>query len=296
MTISNCGHDENNGYSGGKAGDQTGTEWYLRSWYNGKWIAMFRHPDAKVRSLISQLAIEAAKNDNIGYDQSERTTFWTQLQKAGYYPSRITTKCEADCSSGVAAIVKAVGYLTGNTSLQNVSKDMYTGNESSCLVKAGFTKYTDSKYLTSESYLMAGDILLSSGHTVIEVTTGANASAPSTPSSNLAVDGYWGSNTTFKLQKVLGTTQDGIISGQDKRDFDAVNRGGLELTTWRIGNGGSQCIKALQKKIGATADGYFGTNSVKALQAYLGTISDGIVSGPSDMVKAMQKRLNDGKL
>lgn len=25
--ISNCGHDENNRYSGGKAGDQTGTEW-----------------------------------------------------------------------------------------------------------------------------------------------------------------------------------------------------------------------------------------------------------------------------
>lgn len=292
--ISNCGHDENMKYSGGKAGDQTGTEWYLRGWYNGKWTAMFRYPDAKVRSLISQLATEAAKNDNIGYDQSERTTFWTQLQKVGYYPSRITTKCEADCSSGVAAIVKAVGYITGNTALQNVSKDMYTGNESAVLTKAGFIKYTDSKYLKSESYLMAGDILLSSGHTVIEVSTGANATAPTTPSSNLNVDGYWGQNTTFKLQKALGTTQDGIISGQDKADFDAVDRGGLELTTWRIGNGGSNVIRALQKKIGVNADGYFGTNSAKALQRYLGTTADGIISGPSDMVKALQRKLNTG--
>ena len=27
--ISNCGHDENGRYSGGKAGDQTGTEWQV---------------------------------------------------------------------------------------------------------------------------------------------------------------------------------------------------------------------------------------------------------------------------
>ena len=32
--ISNCGHDENNRYSGGKAGDQTGTEWRVINWYN----------------------------------------------------------------------------------------------------------------------------------------------------------------------------------------------------------------------------------------------------------------------
>lgn len=35
--ISNCGHDERGRYSSGKAGDQTGTEWYIRSWYNHKW-------------------------------------------------------------------------------------------------------------------------------------------------------------------------------------------------------------------------------------------------------------------
>ena len=32
--ISNCGHDENGRYSGGKAGDQTGTEWRVINWYN----------------------------------------------------------------------------------------------------------------------------------------------------------------------------------------------------------------------------------------------------------------------
>jgi hypothetical protein len=207
VSISNCGHDENGKYNSGQAGDQTGTEWYIRSWYNGNWKAMFRHPDAKVRSLIAQLATEAANNDKVGYDQYERTTFWTQLQKVGYYPSKITVACEADCSSGVGAIVKAAGYILGITALQNVSKDIYTGNERAALLAAGFEEYTASKYLTGESYLMAGDILLSNSHTVIEVSTGSNASASSTGSTTMASAAYpckgWQGAEVRKLQSAL---------------------------------------------------------------------------------------------
>ncbi|MCI8425636.1 MAG: peptidoglycan-binding protein [Adlercreutzia sp.] len=189
--ISNCGHDEHGAcYKGGKAGDQTGTEWYLRAWYNGKWIAVYRHPDPKVRALISQLGREAALNDLIGYDQNERGTFWTQLCKVGYYPSKIKTACEADCSSGVAAIVKAVGHLLGIDKLKAVSAAMYTGNQDAVLRAAGFEKLTASKYLTGEGSLVAGDILLSKGHTCIEVGSGA-ASAPVT-------------TTTGKGEKVYG--------------------------------------------------------------------------------------------
>ena len=32
-SISNCGKDENGGFSGGKKGDQTGKEVCIRSWY-----------------------------------------------------------------------------------------------------------------------------------------------------------------------------------------------------------------------------------------------------------------------
>ena len=46
--ISNCGHDENNRYSGGKAGDQTGTEWRVINWYNRPWKCVLRHPDLTV--------------------------------------------------------------------------------------------------------------------------------------------------------------------------------------------------------------------------------------------------------
>ena len=35
--ISNCGHDEHGKYSGGQAGDQTGTEWEIKEWYSRPW-------------------------------------------------------------------------------------------------------------------------------------------------------------------------------------------------------------------------------------------------------------------
>ena len=78
--ISNCGHDENNRYRGGKAGDQTGTEWRVINWYNRPWKCVLRHPDAKVRKMIASMAKAAAVNNKIGYDQSERYTFWEHLK------------------------------------------------------------------------------------------------------------------------------------------------------------------------------------------------------------------------
>ena len=83
--ISNCGHDENNRYSGGKAGDQTGTEWRVINWYNRPWKCVLRHPDAKVRKMIASMAKAAAVNNKIGYDQSERYTFWEHLNYIAEY-------------------------------------------------------------------------------------------------------------------------------------------------------------------------------------------------------------------
>ena len=174
--ISNSGHDENGRYSGGISGDQTGTEWQIIPWYNRPWNYVLRHPDRNVGNMISELAVEAANNNNIGYDQANRRSFWSQLSSSGYRPANIKSACEADCSSGVAAIVKATGYLLGLDKLKNVSADMYTGNERAALKSAGFEVLTDSKYLTSDKYLYAGDILLYEGHhTAINITDGSEA-------------------------------------------------------------------------------------------------------------------------
>ena len=173
--ISNSGKDERGQYHGGKAGDQTGEEWCQRDWYDRPWTAILRYPDAEIREMIASLSEKAAANDNIGYDQWQRTTFWNELSKVGYDPSAITTPCESDCSAGVAAIVKAVGYLKDIDKLKSIPESMYTGNEKTILKNAGFECYTDSKYLKSDSELIRGDILLyhkrtknsETGHTAI---------------------------------------------------------------------------------------------------------------------------------
>ena len=176
--ISNCGHDENNKYKNGKAGDQTGGEWKVIAWYNRPWNCVLRHPDAEVRKKIAELAKEAAQNDLVGYDQNERYTFWEHLKASGYNPAKITVACEADCSSGVAAIVKAVGYLLGNENLQGVSIYCYTGNLRAALKAAGFEVLTESKYLNSDAYLLEGDIILNeSAHVATNLTNGSKSGA-----------------------------------------------------------------------------------------------------------------------
>lgn len=181
--ISNCGSDENGKYSGGKAGDQTGREWRLINWYSRPWKCVLRHPDPAVRKMISQMATAAANNNNIGYDQGQRLTFWQNLVDSNYDPAQITVPCEADCSSGVGAICKAVGYKMKIQALMNISIYIYTGNERAALKAAGFEVLTDSKYLTSDAYLLEGDVLLNdSCHTAINVTDGSKAGANNVPS------------------------------------------------------------------------------------------------------------------
>ena len=185
--LSNSGHDENRTYRNGSDGDQTGKEWQLRDWYSRPWTHMFRYEkDPRVGTLLAQISCAAALNDYIGYDNAERTTYWNELKKVGYDPSKITTKCEEDCSAGVAANVKAVGYLLKIPGLQGVSHGMSSRNTVEVLTKAGFTVYTDEKYLTSGDYLLPGDILLCISHHVsMNVTKGKKTTeSSSSPSSN----------------------------------------------------------------------------------------------------------------
>lgn len=187
--LSNSGHDENGTYHGGKAGDQSGTEWQLIPWYNRPWKCILRHPKKAVREKICELAVKAAKNDKVGYDQYERTSYWKQLKSVGYDPAKIKTACEADCSAGVLANVKAAGYLLGDEKLQAVDPDGYTGNMREMLKDAGFKVLTTQKYLTSSDYLVPGDILLNDGHHASTNTTyGAKAGGSDEKKETQAVD------------------------------------------------------------------------------------------------------------
>ena len=188
--ISNSGSDENGGYSGGQAGDQNGKEWRMRDWYNRPWSCVLRYPDQTAALKLATLAIDAALNVHIGYDQSQNRTYLNQLKAVGWEPSNITVDCEADCSAGVCANVTAVGHLLGIPALKNHT-GTYTGNMRAALTKAGFQLLTDSKYLTSGDYLLPGDILLNDGHhTATNVTVGKK------------VKGDWGAPSSAPAQPV----------------------------------------------------------------------------------------------
>lgn len=174
--ISNSGGDEKGGTKGGTAGDQTGKEWQLKAWYKRPWNHILRYPDINVGTLIAQLGIDAALNNKIGYDQGQRTTYWTQLKKVGYYPAKITTDTEQDCSAGVSSNVRAAGFLLGIKALQNVPI-CSSRNMLSEFKKAGFQDLTASKYVNGYQYLLPGDVLLyTSHHAATNVTKGKNVS------------------------------------------------------------------------------------------------------------------------
>ena len=188
VKISNCGHDERGRYAGGKAGDQTGTEYQIMNWYSRPWLCVLRFNDAKIATMIADMATKAAQNNLIGYDQgtsgnsNDRYSFWRHLKASNYDPAQITVACESDCSASTAAIVKGAGYRLNNAKLKAVSIYLTTRNMRAAMKIAGAKVLTDRKYLTSGDYLKAGDILLNDNHHVaIAVTTGAKASTLSTP-------------------------------------------------------------------------------------------------------------------
>lgn len=234
--ISNSGQDENGKYTGGKAGDQTGKEWQLKKWYNRPWTVVLRYPNQAVALKIAQLGIDAALNDKIGYDQSQRTTYWTQLKAAGYDPSKITVACEEDCTAGVSANVRAAGYIFGIKALQSVPI-CSSRNMRSEFVKAGFTALTASKYLTSGNYLLPGDILLyESHHAATNITLGAkvksdwhpgSAPEPVTPSDRITITGG-----TVNVRKGPGTGYAilGIAKKGESYAYSAESGGWYQIT------------------------------------------------------------------
>lgn len=96
------------------------------------------------------------------------------------------------------------------------------------------------------------------------------APAPKPTSTKLAVDGSLGPLTIKAWQRVMGTTQDGVISTPD-----------------------SSLIRAVQKRLGLKQDGSAGPITRKAVQKHLGVAQDGNW-GPLT-IKALQTRLNTGK-
>lgn len=153
--------DENGKLSGGKAGDQTGKEVCTQAYYlHSKGWYLYRAKDAAIAERLAKAMLDACNNDNIGYDQGERSTVILQLKRYGSLKG-IATKTEADCSSLVRACCIEAGFDPGNFN---------TASEGMALDKTKM--FEGRKSVTSTTELFDGDILVTKtkGHTVIVVS------------------------------------------------------------------------------------------------------------------------------
>lgn len=171
MSIVHASIDENKTIKGGKAGDQTGKEVCVRSYYKIGNV-MLRYFDQNVANKAVEIAVKLANSNLVGYDQGQRNTLYTQLSKNNFDVDKYIAsgvKSETDCSAFIYAVwCCLVPSLRSNTNAPTTStmRKKFIAN--------GFKAYTDSKYLSSDKYLNVGDVLVNEGHHVVMNISGNN--------------------------------------------------------------------------------------------------------------------------
>lgn len=192
VMIAHASIDENGKAKGGQAGDQTGREVCIRTWYSKPWGCVIRFIDPAMAEKVAQAMEWAAANDNIGYNQNKRNTLLTEARKHNYNISKVKVPCETDCSALVsvacmyAGIPESALTLNGNCA--------HTRNLKAMLKATGEVDiYTTALYTSKPDKLKRGDILLKEGsHVAVVVKTGKEELKPLDVVAREVLDGKWG--------------------------------------------------------------------------------------------------------
>ena len=171
VIIGQASCNESGGLYGGKAGDQA-KEVGFANWYNSGWLYVFRAKDKGTRLKLAQAMLDTCRNQHIGYDaqKPDRYTAYDLAEKNGWHISKINKNCETTCSQAVSMCMRAAGipekYAPRHMDIAAMMKVMKKDPL--------FKMYTDRAHTNKSEYLQAGDILLSSHHTVIVVKSPNN--------------------------------------------------------------------------------------------------------------------------
>ena len=166
-SISENGDSGWNGKS--KAGDQTGKEVCMRSWYSKPWNVLIRYPNNNIAVKASSAAVQLANSSLVGYDQSQRNTLYQELRKNGfdvdkYIASGVNTEC--DCSSFIYAVYSC--FIPEMRSNNNAPR---TATMKTDFKKWGFELYYSESLLNGKGVLI-GDIMVREGSHTAMVTDG----------------------------------------------------------------------------------------------------------------------------
>lgn len=246
IRIGHASMDENKKAKGGTAGDQTGKEVCVRSWYDGGWQYLARARNRETAEKIAQACEAGCSNPVIGYDQNQRNTLNTKAKLVNYDLASIQNSCETDCSAFVGVCVQAagvdLGYGTGNGPT--------TGTLKAALTRSGeFELFTNSAYLAGTELLRRGDILVKPGkHTVIVLDDGANEAKVMLSLSQLA-RGSKGASVKALQLLLIGY---GFECGSCGADAS-------------LGKATEAAVKKYQKEMGLAADGCVGSKTWSVL-------------------------------
>lgn len=283
VTICHASISENGnaGWDGkSKAGDQTGKEVCTRAWYNKSWNFVARYPDATIRAKAAEIAKKLAKSNLVGYDQSQRNTLYQALKKNNfdvdkYIASKVKT--ETDCSAFMYAC-----YACVLPSIRSDSNAPATSGMKSAYEKFGFQILTASKYLTSDNYLVVGDVIVRSGHhTAMAITKGSKVTDSAVVSTTISTTT---TATTYNKNTVLKATNSikGVQTYLNTYYLNALKKVGSKLDV--DGEWGPKSQKALTAALqwelnayGASIDidGDFGSKSQSAWTDKVGTLKSG---------------------
>ena len=263
--IGHASKDENNKYTGGAAGDQTGKEVCKRTYYkhaNG-WYALRPKSVAHANAIVEAMQ-QAVDNPNIGYDQGERSDIMTSLKKYGSL-KKIAEPTECDCSSLVRACVyQATGKDVGSFT---------TANEASVLASSGLFENKFSVY--SSSSLYNGDILVTQtkGHTVVVISGNPRKAVATTGTQKETTVQTAATNNNKQEQTVVVSKGDAIIK---KGQQHAIDFTGVKIGVDGIVGNETNKMKArvlqhaMNLDYGKTIeeDGVFGSKSVAKLGSH----------------------------
>lgn len=226
VKIAHASIDENGKIAGGVAGDQTGKEVCIRTWYSKPWNVVIRFKKAFMRQKTADCMIRAANNPRIGYDQQQRNSLLKYARNVGYDPQKVTTLCETDCSALVslaciyAGIPEQALVIKGNSATTRTLKRL--------LQATGEVDVFEGKEYTAKvDKLLVGDILLSEGHHVVVVVQ-TDTPMPDNPNKTVndiakeVIDGKW--NVGEERKKLL--SQAGYSPKEVQAEVNRILKGG----------------------------------------------------------------------
>lgn len=297
VTFGSARSDERGKITGGKAGDQkSGKEVSTQNFYvHSKGWRVFVCKIPEMRPVMAALMQQACDNNNIGYDQNQRTTLSKLLPDAGYIIKKVGNKCETDCSRLVIDIINCTFKILG------IDAEIPNGNTSTLpnlLLRSGyFEELKGSKYTENDDYLPEGTILntKTKGHVVMTITAGSKAKETPEP------------DKAYNLgDRILRNGMDGA----DVKELQSLLiQLDYDLGKWGadgdFGDATEIAVRALQQRMKISADGIVGPATIKALDAAL-KIEDGDgapenaryvrVKGGNAFVRSEPDKTKDNKL